>query len=522
MTMFRRTLSWLVVSATALVPALAAGRAAAADDDDTAATKQAEKWFRAMTLDEKIGQMTQADLKALADKADLAKYALGSVLSGGNSDPDDITAGGWAKTHDELQSWALKSRLKIPLLYGIDAVHGHNNVDGAVIFPHNIGLGAMRDPALVEKAARVTALRWSARAFAGRSRPAWPSPATSAGAGHTRASARIPNSPRPMVRRRFAGFRARTLADSTSVVACAKHFMGDGGTTGGVDQGNTQCDLATLRKIHLPGYIAAVKAGVGSVMASYSSWNGVKMHGNHQLLTDLLKKELGFHGFIISDWAAIDQLSSSYKTAIEESINAGIDMVMIPNGPGKANNYVEFISLLKELVHEGKVPESRIDDAARRILYVKARMHLVDHPLSDPALTAAVGSAEHRQVARECVQKSLVLLKNERGVLPLSKNAKGLVVAGQAADDLGIQCGGWTISWQGKTGHVTKGGTTILQAVRKAVAPGAVVNSLNPDGTVPAGADVVLVVIGERPYAEMFGDRKDLSLPKEDLDLLRR
>jgi beta-glucosidase len=197
-------------------------------------------------------------------------------------------------------------------------------------------------------------------------------------------------------------------------------------------------------------------------------------------------------------------------------------MVMIPNGPGKPNNYVEFITLLKELVREGTVPESRIDDAARRILYVKARMHLADHPFSDPALTSAVGSAEHRQVARECVRTSLVLLKNEKGILPLAKTGKKLIVAGAAADDLGIQCGGWTIKWQGKTGPATHGGTTILQAVRQAVGSDTSVNSLNADGTVPAGADVVLVVIGERPYAEMMGDRKDLSLSAQDLAVLRK
>ena len=245
------------------------------------------------------------------------------------------------------------------------------------------------------------------------------------------------------------------------------------------------------------------------------------MHANQHLLTDLLKQELGFPGFVVSDWAAIDQLSGDYKAAIEISINAGLDMVMIPNGPGQKNNYVEFITLLKELVNEGKVPQARIDDAARRILLVKARMHLADHPFSDPALTSAVGSAEHREAARECVRKSLVLLKNEKHALPLSKQAKKIVVAGPAADDLGIQCGGWTITWQGKPGTVTHGGTTILAAIRHAVGRNAeVIHSA--DGSVPAGADAVLVVIGERPYAEMMGDRKDLSLPAKDLEVLKK
>ena len=521
MATLQRSLRWLVVSATALVPAISGGRSAATEPDDAAAAARAEDLLKAMTLGEKIGQMTQADLKAVKDKADIAKYALGSMLSGGDSDPDDITAAGWAKTHDELQSWALKSRLKIPLIYGIDAVHGHNNVDGAVVFPHNVGLGAMRDPGLVEKAARITAIemvatgiRWAfAPCVAVARDERW---------GRTYESfGEDPALAETMGVAAVKGLQGASLADSTSVLACAKHYLGDGGTVGGIDQGNTVCDDATLRKIHLPGYVAAIKAGAATVMASYSSWNGQKMHGHRALLTDLLKNELGFAGFVVSDWAGIDQLSTDYKTAIETAINAGVDMVMIPNGPGQKNNYVDFITLLGELVTEGKVPQSRIDDAVRRILRVKCRMKLFDHPMSEPMLTAAVGSAEHRQAARECVRKSLVLLKNEKGLLPLSKAGKKLVVAGAAADDLGIQCGGWTISWQGKTGPVTHGGTTILAAVRQAVGADTVI-SHSPDGTVAPGADAVLVVIGERPYAEMKGDSKDLALPAEDIAVLKK
>jgi len=523
MTMLQRTLSWWILSATALLPGMGGGTAAAAkaDEDDAAAAAKTEELLEAMTLGEKVGQMTQVDLKAIRDKADIARYALGSMLSGGDSDPDDITAQGWARTHDELQSWALKSRLKIPLIYGIDAVHGHNNVDGAVVFPHNVGLGAMRDPGLVEKAARITALelagtgiRWAfAPCLAVARDERW---------GRTYESfGENPELALVMGAAAVRGLQGPTLAETTSVLACAKHFVGDGGTTRGVDQGNTECDLATLRKIHLPGYLSAIKTGVGSVMASYSSWNGKKMHGNPYLLTDLLKKDLGFHGFVVSDWAAIDQLSRDYKTAIEAAINAGIDMVMIPFGPGQNNNYVEYITLLEDLVNEGKVPQSRIDDAVRRILLVKSRMHLFDHPFSEAALTSAVGSAEHRQVARECVRKSLVLLKNEKSTLPLSKQVRRLVLAGQAADDLGIQCGGWTIAWQGKTGQVMRGGTTILAAVRQAVGPNTAVTH-SAAGSNTAGADAVIVVVGERPYAEMRGDRKDLSLPQSDLAVLKK
>jgi beta-glucosidase len=230
----------------------------------------------------------------------------------------------------------------------------------------------------------------------------------------------------------------------------------------GVDRGNAVCDEATLRKIYLPPYSAAIKAGVGSIMVSYSSWNGRKMHGNRYLLTEVLKGELGFKGFLVSDWAAIDEMSNDYRGDIETSINAGLDMIMIPNGPGQHNSYVDFITMLGELVKEGKVPQARIDDAVRRILRVKFQMGLFNNPHADKALTAAIGSSEHRQVARECVEQSLVLLKNVNQTLPLSKSLKRLHVAGAAADDLGIQCGGWTIGWQGSAGQTIHGGTTIL------------------------------------------------------------
>jgi beta-glucosidase len=318
------------------------------------------------------------------------------------------------------------------------------------------------------------------------------------------------------------GFQGEKLSVSpTSILACAKHFIGDGGTQGGKDQGNTVCDEATLRKLYLPPYRAAIKAGVGSIMVSYSSWNGQKMHGNKYLLTDVLKGELGFKGFLVSDWAAIDQLSPDYKNDVEQSINAGLDMIMIPNGPDKPNNYAEFIQDLKALVAEGKVLPSRIDDAVRRILRIKFQLGLFESTATDPALTAAIGSPEHRQVARECVRESLVLLKNENHVLPLSKQIKHLAVIGKGADDLGMQCGGWTIDWQGRIGEVTHGGTTILAAIRQTVSPETKV-TFSSDGSYIQGADAVIAVIGEKPYAEMKGDRQDLTQPAEDLALVAR
>ena len=474
---------------------------------------RAESLLSQMTLAEKIGQMTQVDTAGLPDKSHIQQYALGSVLSGGGSDPADNTAQSWLKLSSECQSWSAKTRLKIPLLYGVDAVHGHNNVDGAVIFPHNVGLGATRNPALIEAAARVTAreiagtgINW---AFA-------PCIAVAQDAHWGRTYESFSDSPDVTGELGVAAVRG---FQNNSILACAKHFVGDGGTQGGVDQGNTIVDEATLRKIHLSPYLPSIKEGVGSVMISFSSWNGEKMHGHKHLITDVLKGELGFKGFTISDWAGIEQLPHDFKGSIEASINAGLDMVMVPNGPGQGNNYMEFIAKLTELVDEKRVPLTRIDDAVRRILRTKFQMGVFDAKPVDASLTAAVGSTAHRQVARDCVRESLVVLKNDSSVLPLKKNLKHIHVVGKAADDLGIQCGGWTISWQGESGKITHGGTTILEAVRQTVSATTVI-STSTNGIVPKDADAVIVVIGETPYAEGKGDRKELTLSADDLALV--
>ena len=476
-----------------------------------------------MTLDEKIGQMVQADLGALADAADVQKYALGSMLSGGNSKPPANNPPTWQLTVHQLESWALKTRLKIPLIYGIDAVHGHNDVVGTVIFPHNIGLGATRDPALVEKAEHITALemagtgiRWSfAPCIAVAQNERW---------GRTYESfGQSPELVSEMAAAAVKGFQGAELSDrNDSVLACAKHYIGDGGTQDGVDEGDTVCDEATLRKLYLPPYRAAIRAGVGTVMASYSSWNGEKMHGQKHLLTGVLKQELGFRGFVVSDDAGIDQISPDYKLAVETAINAGIDMAMIPRGPWQSNSYVDFIRDLKELVAEGKVSETRINDAVSRILRIKFQMGLFEHPYTDdPALTAAIGSAAHRQVARQCVRESLVLLKNDKHTLPLSKKIKRLFVVGGAADNLGMQCGGWTIEWQGGTGKITTGGTTILDGIRSAVSPETKV-VYSPDASGITNADAVIAVVGELPYAEWHGNRYGIDLDLGDAALIEQ
>ena len=486
--------------------------------------KQVDALLAQMTLDEKIGQMVQVDSAALKDKADVQKYFLGSVLSGGSSNPEKgNTAQDWLNFVNEFQSHAQQTRLKVPMIYGIDAVHGHNNIDGATIFPHHIGLGATHDAKLIERAERVTAeevagtgIRW---AFA-------PCVAVPQDAHWGRTYEGYSDNTALVTKLGVAatiGLQGKKLsAEPASVLACAKHFIGDGGTTNGIDQGDTICDEATLRKLYLPPYVAAIKAGVGSIMVSYNSWNGEKMHGQKHLLTDVLKDELGFQGFLVSDWAAIDQIdTNSFPNCIERSINAGLDMIMIPNAPGKPNNYVEFIDDLKTLVAAGKVSQARIDDAVKRILRIKFALGIFESTATDPQLTAAVGSQEHRAVARECVRESLVLLKNEKHLLPLAKTIEHLAVVGTAADDLGMQCGGWTIDWQGTRGNVTHGGTTLLAAIRQTVSPETKI-TFSPDASDLKNADAIIVVVGELPYAEMKGDRNELNLSAEDAALIAK
>ena len=481
-----------------------------------------------MTLEEKIGQMTQPEHRPLmANPGDIQKYFIGSVLSGGNDDPKEgNTLEAWTNVYDEVQSEAIKTRLAIPVIYGVDAVHGHNNVEGAVIFPQNIALGCARDAELVERIGRITAKEVRATGIQWTFAPCVTVPQDIRWGRIYEGFSEDPAIVRTLGAAAVRGLQGN-LGNPLSILACAKHFIGDGGTTAaipalwpgapagilGLDQGDTQLDEAALRRIHLPGYIDAIKAGVGSIMPSYNTWNGVKCSASKRLLTEILKDELGFEGFLISDYNAIGQIDpGDYKKSIEISINAGMDMAMEPE------NYAKFFETLKELVEEGKVPMSRIDDAVTRILRVKFAMGLMekDRPqLADRKLHESFGSAEHRAVAREAVRKSVVLLKNENQTLPISKQIARIHVAGKSADNIGNQCGGWTIEWQGKSGSVTPGGTTVLEAVKAAVLPGTNV-TYSLDGSGAEGATLALAVIGERPYAEFVGDRADLTLDAED------
>jgi beta-glucosidase len=477
-----------------------------------------------MTLAEKIGQMTQAEQNALRD-GDIEKYFLGSLLCGGSSDPkagNSLEA--WTEMYDGFQRQALKTRLAIPVLFGVDAVHGHNNVLNAVVFPHNIGLGCTRNPALVEKAAQVTAEEVRATGFNWAFAPCIAVPRDERWGRTYEGFGETPELAQSLGAAAVRGLQQNDLSHPLAVLACAKHFVGDGGTAMGtgqmnrnqkrlLDQGDSRLSEAELRRIHLPGYASAIKAGVGSIMVSYSSWNGVKASASTRLLTEILKQELNFEGFLISDYNAIAQIDSDFKKSIEISINAGMDMAMEPN------SYQRFIAMLTELVNEGRVPVSRIDDAVTRILRVKFAMGLMARnrsPLAARKLHGTFGAGSHREIARDCVRQSLVLLKNKRQTLPLSKRLARIHVAGRSADDMGNQCGGWTIDWQGKSGSITTGGTTILRAVQKAVSPATKV-TFSADGSGAEGADVGIVVVGETPYAEGRGDREDLFLSTGDM-----
>lgn len=491
----------------------------AAENDLRQYDGQARQLLAQMTLDEKLGQMAQPDKDYLRDPGDINKYHLGSLMSGGDSDPatgNDFTS--WRNLYDGYQKIALRSRLRIPILYGIDAVHGHNNVIGAVIFPHNIGLGCARNADLVEQAARVTSEEIRATGINWAFAPCVTVPQDIRWGRTYEGFSDNPDVVKMLGPAAVRGLQRKSLADPLAVLACSKHYVGDGGTTWGsakngmLDQGDTRVDEATLRRIHLPGYVTTVQAGVGSIMPSYSSWNGVHCSASKKLLTDILKTELGFEGFLISDYGAIKQLPGAYKQQIQTTINAGMDMVMLPD------NYVLFLKLLGELAKEGGVPMARIDDAVLRILRVKIAMGLMDRqnsPLADPSLQRGFGSAEHRAVARQCVRESLVVLKNERGILPLGKSSGPIHVAGKTADNIGNQCGGWTIRWQGQSGDVTKG-TTILSGIRSAAGTGMQV-TYSLDGSGAAGAKIGIAVIGELPYAEGKGDRADLHLDPKDI-----
>ncbi|KAF0895953.1 hypothetical protein E2562_018026 [Oryza meyeriana var. granulata] len=496
--------------------------------------KRIDDLLRRMTLAEKIGQMSQIERENATFHV-MRNYLIGSVLSGGGSVPAaQASPATWVSMVNEMQRGAMSSRLGIPMIYGIDAVHGHGNVYKATIFPHNVGLGCTRDPDLAKRigaavAAEVRATgipyvfapcvavcrdpRWGRCYESFSEDPKLVQQMSSIISGF---QGEIP----PGGRRGVPFVASGAGGGRPSVAACSKHYVGDGGTVHGINENNTVATLRELLTVHMPPYYSAVVQGVSTVMVSFSSWNGVKMHANHFLITDFLKSKLHFRGFVISDWQGLDRITTpahaDYMLSIKLGIMAGIDMVMIPY------TYTEFISDLTTLVQNGTIPMSRIDDAVRRILRVKFTMGLFENPYADLSLTGELGKQEHRDLAREAVRKSLVLLKNgkpgDAPLLPLPKKARSILVAGSHADNLGNQCGGWTITWQGLGGNNLTAGTTILDGIKRAVHPiTEVVFSENPDAGFlqqnHGRFDYAVVVVGEPPYAETFGDNLNLTIP---------
>lgn len=553
-----------------------------------------------MTLAEKVGQMTQVDLRMFDDINDIKTYHIGSVLSGGSGAPKNNTPKDWLDMVNGFQKIAMGDRLAIPLIYGVDAVHGHNNLLGATIFPHNIALGAANDSDLVFRVNKATATEVAASGIHWTFSPCVAVPQDPRwgrfyeGFGQTTA---LVNG---LTTAAVMGYQALlTETDDKQVAACAKHFVGDGGTIWGtgtevdgihpylIDQGDVQLDDEALRELHLPPYERAIAADVKTIMISFSSLRGEKCHGSNFLINDLLKDELGFKGFVVSDWGGINQIPGDYKSDVIKGINAGIDMVMVPGirqgDPFYVKNkhYKTFIQYLIEAVKEGSVSMDRIDDAVSRILKVKMEMGLFDNPYIDDTYLDQIGSAAHRALAREAVQKSTILLKNQ-GSLPLSKNAT-ITVVGSAANNLGAQNGGWTIDWQGiftpdfafldynADGELTSEeyysqlkkvyenkfeknnwtdhfeeidpdndgivapadfssfmqnrvlqptGTTLLEGLSQVAPEVDIVYS--PNATTIAEGSVVLAVVGEYPYAEGIGDDGDLSLNLADQEILNR
>jgi beta-glucosidase len=479
-----------------------------------------------MTLDEKIGQMTQIEKNSI-DATNAAAFNLGSILSGGGGFPQPNTPEAWYDMVDAYQQAALGTRLGIPILYGVDAVHGHNNVEGATIFPQNVGLGATNDPALVQQVCAATAVEMNATGVRWTFGPVVAVPQdvrwgrTFEGYGEdTELVSRLGTAC-------LEGLQGAGLAMDDTAAATAKHFIGDGGTAFGsstasgpngpylIDQGVAEMDEATLLELFLAPYRAAVDNGARIVMVSYSSTGAGKVHGDRHLITDILKGQLGFSGFVVSDWGGVDQVvPGNYPASLGQAVNAGIDMVMVPT------DHVRFITTMKSMVQAGTVGQDRIDDAVARILRVKFEMGLFEKPMPAAGRESEVGSDAHRAIARTAVAKSAVLLETSPGVLPLAIAGTSVLVAGEGADDIGIQSGGWTITWQGSAGQTTPG--TTIQAALKARLGDNV--TYNRDAVFPAGtkADVGIVVVAERPYAEGVGDSSTLALPDVDLAVVTK
>ena len=487
---------------------------------------------RGMTLEQKIGQMTQADIRSITPD-EVRRHYIGSVLNGGGAWPGmkkDAAVTDWTALSDAYYraSMATDMAVRVPVIWGTDAVHGHGNVAGATLFPHNIGLGAARDPALVERIGRATARQVRATGIS------WVfAPTLAVGENHRWGRTYESYSSDPAIvaaysRAMVHGLQGDLTGDG-DVVATAKHFLGDGGTFDGIDQGENRAARTHMIQVHGAGYYPALAAGVQTVMVSYSSWNDSaagqdhgKMHGSRELLTDVLKDRLGFDGLIVSDWNGIQQVPGCTKDHCPQAVNAGIDMIMVPD------DWKAFITNTVADVREGRIAMARIDDAVTRILRVKLRAGLFERNPNGGAFAGKADALAARELGREAVRKSVVLLKNQ-GVLPLAAGKRVLVV-GASADSLSNQTGGWSLTWQGTENRNAdfKGGTTLLAALRDALGTANVTFSQDGKDVDPGKFDAVVAVIGETPYAEYNGDVRaprpaaHSALHPDDLAVLRR
>ncbi len=485
-------------------------RRKAASRLDPAIEKRISAIVAGMTLEQKVGQMTQPEIRSITPEQ-VRQYYIGSILNGGGSWPQmnkHAAVADWAKLADDFSRASLASDMKVPvpLIWGTDAVHGHNNVTGATIYPHNIGLGAAHDPELLRrigqatgKAVRATGINW---AFA-------PTLAVVQNQRWGRAYESYSSDPVEVARNGSAIIRGLqgTLKGDGDVLATAKHFVGDGGTHLGIDQGENQASAAQLAAVHGKGYYAALDAGVQTVMVSYNSLNesGLKplgkMHGNAALVTGVLKQKLGFDGLVVSDWNAIEQVQGCERDRCVQSVNAGIDLFMVPD------DWKTFIAKTVADVRSGAIPMARIDDAVTRILRVKFRMGLFDRPTSAGRFNAQQDAVSNRPLGQEAVRKSVVLLKNDHAALPLS-HAKRVLVVGNGADSFPEQVGGWSITWQGdETNNADfPVGETLLGGLRRVYGSANVTYSKDGQGVDPGQYDAVVAVLGETPHAEMKGD----------------
>lgn len=493
-------------------------------DSEAQINDRVEDLLKQMTLLEKIGQMTLVEKNSIKDPFDVARYSLGGVMSGFGGKPFNNTPKDWYEMVNNYYQAGEYSRLGIPVLYGVDSVHGHSNVPGATVFPHFIGLGATKNPDLVKNIARVTAKEMAATGIYWNFAPNLDIPFDYRWGRVYETFGSDKDNVTTLGQAFINGFQY-DKDNNFVALATAKHFVGNGQMTWGtavnsdyrIDQGTTNISEAELRENHLAPFKGAVEANVGAVMIGLNTFDGKKLAANNYLITDVLKEELGFNGFVLSDWYGVYEISGSKYESAVIAINAGVDMVMLPF------DYKIFIRDVAEAVEKGDISQTRIDDAARKILRAKIALGMFEKDFDSPSDFSSIGSAEHRDLARQAVRESLVIMKNNQETLPLKIENSSMLIAGSAANNMGRQTGAWTIEWQGVNGNVVEG-TTILDGIKQLAPESSQIyfaenaNFENSNLRAPIG----IVVVGEKPYAEGVGDNPNPSLSDLDLETIEK